>query len=454
MAQILIMISCYLGYAWVTDKFCKNYLEISTRGEILFVTFLIAGRVLVHFIGENYHVPYISFALSYHIFFTGLVLLLFQADVEKKILAAAMLVTAVTLVGNFCESFSACMALTWLHGIKNIPEPFLGEGENCVIVCIRFVVGILAVYWLSGHLKPVFDVRMRKWYVILAIPLFAVTTVTEVANWGAGNGILVRSGGNMGVYYDQIFSHTEICVLTALSMVASGFYIFGMNRIYVEWQKSGRYHSQVMAYKMLYEQYRQSERLRHDMKNHMIALGGLLKDRDWEKMDVYLRNMQDAGNLGMGEEVTGNRVIDALLYQKRKLAERKNILWECDVQMPKDCCIDEFDLCVLFGNVLDNALEACDRLQGGENRFINIQAKMIKKCFLLEVRNSAGAKDENQAGFWGKNNVHGHGIGLLNISDMVHGYNGAMDIEKGKGIFEISILLPLNDTTHNVKQTV
>ena len=45
--------------------------------------------------------------------------------------------------------------------------------------------------------------------------------------------------------------------------------------------------------------------------------------------------------------------MDAILYQKQRQAEWENIKWECDVRMPKECCINEFDLCVLFGNILD-----------------------------------------------------------------------------------------------------
>lgn len=53
---------------------------------------------------------------------------------------------------------------------------------------------------------------------------------------------------------------------------------------------------------MLEEQYSQAERLRHDMKNHVIALSGLLEIRDWEKLSEYLDNMRESGGIGKGEE--------------------------------------------------------------------------------------------------------------------------------------------------------
>ena len=75
----------------------------------------------------------------------------------------------------------------------------------------------------------------------------------------------------MGLYYDQIFSHVGFWVLDFLSMAAAGFYVFGMNRIYLEQEKSGRYHAQIAAYKMMAEQHRQSELWRRFRMLHMTS---------------------------------------------------------------------------------------------------------------------------------------------------------------------------------------
>ena len=104
-------------------------------------------------------------------------------------------------------------------------------------------------------------------------------------------------------------------------------------------------------------------------------------------------------------------------------------------------------------------MEACERLQSGESNykedpFIDIQAKAVKKFFLLEVKNSAGKMNRYKAGFTDKENPKGHGIGLLNIRDVVHRYNGVINIEAQNGIFVISILIPLNDAAHDNKESV
>ena len=419
----------------------------------MFLIISFCSLLLRNILGRRYPDLYSFFAVSGSIFFVGLVILFFRSDREKRILAASILIVVIKLVSEFCASLLDCLVLFFLHTVKKIPEPLFGGWKGGLVSGIGYCFAIFAIYLMSKRLEPVFCGKPGKWYVILAVPLLVIVTVYDVASLGASNGIMVRSGGGMGVYYDQIFSHSEFLVLAFLSMAAAGFYVFGMNRIYLEQEKSSQYHSQISVYKMLTEQYRQSERLRHDMKNHIIALTALSRNKEWEKIEDYLKNMEGV-ILDAGGDLTGNKAVDALLYQKRKQAEGEDIKWECDMQMPKGCCINEFDLCVLMGNILDNALEACGRMQKDENRFINIQARTVKKCFLIEVKNSMDRTEKFTEGFTNKDDSQEHGIGLLNVGDVVNRYNGAVHKEAGKGIFVISILMPFPDTAHDNKTAV
>ena len=450
--DILILAPFFLGYLWAADKFCKKFLGACPRRAWLFLPISFCGWLCCNILGRLSSGLYPFSVFLYPVFFIGLVVVLFQSEREKRILAASMLV-AVRLAADFFASFLSCMELFFLHVVKKIPEPFSEVWVIGLISGAGNCFAILAVRWMWEHLENVFCGKPRKWYVILTVPLLLVIAVYDVACLGASNGIMVRSGGNMGLYYDQIFSLAEFLVLDFLSMAAAGFYVFGMERIYLEQEKSGRYHSQISVYKMLAEQYRRSERLRHDMKNHIIALSALSRNKEWEKIDGYLKNMEGIA-LDVGGDMTGNKAVDALLHQKRKQAKEGNIQWECDVQIPGECCINEFDLCVLFGNILDNALEACGRMQGDECRFINIQAKAVKKCFLVEVKNSMGRAEKFTESFTDKGNYQAHGIGLLNVGDVVDRYNGAVHKEAKKGIFVISILMPFPDAVHDIKTAV
>lgn len=246
-------------------------------------------------------------------------------------------------------------------------------------------------------------------------------------------------------YYNQIFSHISICLLTTLSACIAGGFVFFMDKIYVEQRQKEQYNSQIKFYKMMNEQYLQMERLRHDMKNHVLALYGLWEKKEFDKAGNYLKKMMENGNIGGSDEVTGNHAIDALLYNKKKEAGELSIQWVGDVQIPKKCTVDEFDLCVLFGNLLDNAIKACAETTDVEYRFVDIQSQQVKKCLLLVMKNGTVMKDIKEIR---------QGIGFLNIYETVRKYDGTISMKVENHVFEISVLIPMDNGRYNVKQTV
>ena len=381
---------------------------------------------------------------------------------EQAVRAASMLVTVITLASLadiFADSLFSCLLLVWKHTVGHIDVPFFTEEESVLSGQISFAIAIVSVYVMRKRIGTVFRGKPWRWYAVLTLPLLVVEAVIFMANWGASHGVLFRSGGNMGLYYDQIFSYVGWGILSALSMFGAGVYVFGMDRIYLEQKKAAQYQSQAAVYQMIEQQYSQAERLRHDLKNHVLALRGLWEERAWDKLGDYLKRMEDSAQFGANEEATGNRAVDALLFQKRKMAEDRQIVWECDVQIPKRCRISEFDICVLFGNILDNAVEACMRLQQGEREagrrpFINVQARTVKKCFLLEVKNSMRDAEKQESRFAEKENPQRHGIGLLNVGDVVRGYDGVMNTEIQNGVFDISVLLPIGVSAYDMDRVV
>lgn len=458
-SELIFLVPWYLGCAWAADRFCKKFLRIVPSRKYVFAAGAFIIWLVVDLVRELFSPPYIVAALMIHILLTVLIIESFQEIWEKKVLAAAVLSAAVTLMGNFCVSLCSLLTLILLHTLLKIPEPFLGGWQDGLICYISAAAVVAFLHFLNGRLTEVFNGGDRKRYIIMAVPLLAVTVMMDFVNWGAAHGVLVRSGGNMGIYFDQIFSHGGICIFSALAMLAAGFYLLGLERIYLEQRKSSWYHSQIEAFKMLKGQYRQSERLRHDMKNHIIALSGLLQSRDWGKMEQYLADMSEAGSLGMEEDTTGNRVVDAVLHQKRARAEKNHIQWECEVQIPKSCPINEYDLCVLFGNLLDNALEECERLEDRDHCFIHIRGGKVKQCFLLVISNRAEIRISPfaAAGRFSsskKSDPEKHGMGLLNVSDIVRKYNGEWEIETGEGRFTISVLMPFGDAVEDMEKSL
>lgn len=144
----------------------------------------------------------------------GLVAVLFGGETERKLLTASILTTVTTLTGMFFISLLSCLVLVWKHAWHHMPAPLIEAGEGELLVCGVQLAEMLAVYLLSGWRISFMEQEnvsegLKKGYAVLAIPLFVITLVIDVANWGASHGVMVRSGGILSLRTGQDLSGTE-----------------------------------------------------------------------------------------------------------------------------------------------------------------------------------------------------------------------------------------------------
>ena len=437
--QLMIFLCC-MGEAMAVQRFCREYLEISAIRSKMFIIFFLAGRMAIEAILSCYFIPFFLYSFIQNGIFAVLVLFLFQAETGKKVFILFLLILERRLLFEFFSSAFSSLLLFIQHIMGKEPVMQIWW-EECILSCLVYMAGIAVIYLISGFRISYLGEFSGKRLVVLAVPFVLLIVISDMLGQAASKGILLRSGGDWGIYYDQLFSHAGICLFSLLSMLGIGVYLISFDRIFLEIREKERYSAGVAAYKAMEGQYCQMERLRHDLKNHLIGLQGLLKDREWDKMERYLHKMIQEGAVSASEAATGRRALDALLFYKRKLAEGKNIVWECDLKIPKECLIDEFDLCILFGNILDNAIEACEKLEQENIRFVHVESRMVKKCFLLEVKNGTDLQDICETGHTGKENPEGHGFGMQNIKNIVYRYNGMLNMEIQENVFVLSVLL-------------
>lgn len=450
--ELFLALAFYLVYAGCCSVFLKRHLQGAHSEAGAFTGLLFCCYAGLVFYSQSKGISYFFHAVLCHVAFVVLTVVIFRGEREKKLLAAVVLLALTELVRNFSESFFSCLWLVLAGGIPShrrmAAAEILGSGWGERILMVITRTTSLAVVPLSSkYLEPIFANKRRSFCLCLAVPLIGMIGLTDLINWAASNGIVVHDWGRYGLYENQIFSHSAICLFTGLAMAAASAFVFGMERTDREERMGEEYRSQVRYYQMMEEQYGQMECLRHDMKNHVLVLENLVQNRQWEKAGSYLREMAEAGGVEAADEVTGSLAMDALFYHKRRQAMERGIRWQCDARLPAGWPVREIDLCVIVGNILDNALEACFRLQekgteSGEDPFVRISVGTVRKCLLLEVKNST-----DQENGWeprkDKRKARGErGLGLENVRAAAAVYNGAVHTEVADGMFITSVLLP------------
>ena len=172
--------------------------------------------------------------------------------------------------------------------------------------------------------------------------------------------------------------------------------------------------------------YEQTKSFRHDIKNHLSVLDGLLKNEKLDEGREYLKKLETVSEALSFPYQTGNQVVDILLGEKLGLA--KEITAEVSLVLPNPCGIDDFDLCVLFANVLDNAITACRAQDGAKS--IRISGKRQGDFYMLTFENTCSQEPLPPAG-----------TGLSNIRVVAEKYHGAVLTEKTGGRFSLNVLL-------------
>lgn len=152
-----------------------------------------------------------------------------------------------------------------------------------------------------------------------------------------------------------------------------------------------------------------------------------------------MKNMNELVNISSGEITTGNTALDAIINTKRSIALSKNIKFMTNIQIPENIFVDAIDLCIIFGNALDNCVEACERITDGK-RWISISIIYEDDSLICKIANSA---PKTQRGFLHtiKKDRKNHGFGIENIESALSKYKNVCRFKRENEEFQLSFVI-------------
>ncbi len=175
--------------------------------------------------------------------------------------------------------------------------------------------------------------------------------------------------------------------------------------------------------------YEKTKSFRHDLRNHLFVLEGLLGAGQTEAARRYLRKLEAASSELSPPCRTGGPALDVLLGEKLELARSRGVDAEAFLRLPEERAVDSFDLCVIFADALDNALRACEALEG--EAFISVKGQRQGDFYRLEFENSCAAEPQP-------------GTGLSNIGAVAEKYGGVVDFQRDGNCFRLAVLLNIS----------
>ena len=182
---------------------------------------------------------------------------------------------------------------------------------------------------------------------------------------------------------------------------------------------------------------------RHDYHNHLQSLKGYLSLNKVEQMKNYLNELEtDLDSIDTLYH-SGNLQLDSILNAKLAIAEKGQIRIHCDASIPPQLHVSDLDLCVILGNLLDNAIESCRKIKNPDERFIRVYIGILKKQLYISITNATSetVKQRTDHYFTTKRGDHGHG--LKRVDQVVKKYDGYLNRQNEPGVFATEIVLPL-----------
>ena len=314
-----------------------------------------------------------------------------------------------------------------LYGGQSYPSLF-GQIANQLI-------GLTIVNILGGRKKREQQqvvLPFLYWFYIIIIPVFSLYYL-----------VLIFHMGNL----KKVYIILCICFLLIINCAIIVLYDLIISSM-LEKTKTLLLEQQNKFYKqqlqLLQISMKRNNSLRHDLKGHLTTIKIFLKNQNISNAMEYIDKMINIEDVCKYEfSKTGNAVIDSILNLKYQEAQDKEIYMNGKIQVPEELNIDSFDLTIILGNIVNNAIEATYKKEN--DRQIIIILMYNRGRIILKVENTYNGKINIDKGniVTSKKDQNNHGIGLQNVKHAVEKYSGTIDINYNKEWFKIYVMLYL-----------
>ncbi|WMM26426.1 GHKL domain-containing protein [Tissierella sp. MB52-C2] len=231
-----------------------------------------------------------------------------------------------------------------------------------------------------------------------------------------------------------------VCIISNVGIIFLIQYIIEGVKVRLDNQN---YKLQYDYYKSLEEKQFETRKIYHDMNNHLQIIGSYIDNNDIEKAKLYFESLVEK-SISYGNKVfCKNSIINAVLNNKYDLIVQNEIDCNINIAIDEKITIDDMDLCSIFANTLDNAIEASLRIKEVSQRKIIVKGRVDKGYFSYSVINNKVGDILTHKGtiVSTKEDRKYHGFGLQNIKDIVNKYRGVFDISYTGTEFSIVVII-------------
>lgn len=315
-----------------------------------------------------------------------------------------------------------------------------GVTDN-IIIFIGISIDILIIFFIRRKIKENIYVSITKLDVFIMniiiivsyILIFVMDAFKQITIYAQPEDrLIIALIAACGVIMD-------ISILISMFKSKSAYYYKNMSEINEHYMEMQLKHFE--AYK---NSQTETRRIKHDMKNHIICINDLLKKNKIDELKVYMKDLKENVEGIDSTYRTGNIILDSIINEKYTIMKKENIDFHISGYMNKENAMQPVDVCTIFANAIDNAIEGALKEEDKSKRKIDLSIKENKNfTFITFINNMVMVKRKGKYNFsTTKNDNMNHGFGISNIKNALAKYNGDFEIETEGNEFKLEIVLP------------
>lgn len=339
------------------------------------------------------------------------------------------------LIGS--DAISSGIILT-INSIENIYDLLNNNIFRLEITILSKVILVSIVPLIKG-LKLQIELKKLE-FIYIIIPVIAnLVSIIVIFGLAMNRGISGYSKDLIILIISVILFLSNISLIHVVGSIIKNNNLNIENKIIKE-----KIDMQYKHYLTLQEAQMKVRKLYHDMHNHMTCIQNIYGKN--EIAEKYINNIK--GELCDWNSIytTGNMILDIILNEKKNICYDNEIKLYVDIEFTKCEFIDMLDVCSIFSNMLDNAIEACIKIKDTDiDRYIKVKGTIVNGFFIIKCENSKinRIKLENNNMRTDKEDKFLHGIGISSIKNSVKRYNGEVSIDYSENKFIMKIYIPL-----------
>lgn len=433
--KILLYLLFYIaGFVDVFASCCMIKRVFRWKVRSFFLFSVLSGLVMVAYRLVPMLLGYGSVAVNQHIAALFYVPLIWLVVTDRSLKSLV-----VSLSGYV---FTVCAGSVMLKPIIMLAEFLVSKTSSAVMIYLSILLGsaaaLIYVLLLGRVSKSSVTEPMSIWNIIFIALLSYVMMSFTVGTFDDG-----ASGSPIKIVSLTLLTlaFLTITVVMTVKLTESRYYstLNSINESYLNAQKD--------YYEIKQTSDTEIRRIRHDMKNHLICIRELAAQGKYDELESYINDITKAVKGADRLIHTGSGIIDAIVNEKAAIARKAGIQFEWEGTI-SGLEISAVDSCTLVSNLLDNALEACYKVDIAD-RFISLSFRRSEHFLLMTCENSAVRVVEFSDGrpLSTKADKLNHGFGIGNIDRCVKKYGGELKLSSeekdGAPTFTAQAIIPL-----------